>query len=59
MTDENRRVYTIADIMETLEIGRKSATALVNRNLFRSVHIGSHIRIYKKSFDRWLRQAQS
>lgn len=57
MSQEMRRVYTIEDIMGILEIGRKSAYDLVHRNVFRSVYIGSHIRISKRSFDLWLAQS--
>lgn len=51
---ENKRVYSVQEIMDILEIGRTAAYDLVKRNLFRSVQIGSHIRISKKSFDEWL-----
>lgn len=50
----DKRVYSVQEIMSILEIGKSAAYDLVKRKLFRSVQIGSHIRISKKSFDEWL-----
>lgn len=49
-----KRVYRVYEIQEILGIGERTAYTLVSRNYFRSVRIGDHIRISKKSFDRWL-----
>ena len=50
----DKRTYTVDEIQDILEISRSSASNLVKKNLFRSVRIGGHIRISKKSFDEWL-----
>ena len=52
----NRKVYTVPEIQDILDIGQNTAYTLVRRKLFHSVQIGDHIRISKKSFDRWLKQ---
>ena len=49
-----RRTYTVDEIAEILDIGRTSAYKLVKQNLFKSVRIGTTIRISKKSFEEWL-----
>lgn len=54
MSDVEKRTYTVEDIAKILNIGRTSAYNLVKEGHFKSVHIGSTIRISKKSFDRWL-----
>ena len=42
-----RRTYTVDEIAEILDIGRTSAYKLVKQNLFKSVRIGTTIRIQK------------
>lgn len=54
MNMSDKRVYTVQEIMDILDICRTTAYELVKKNLFHSVMIGSHIRISKKSFDEWL-----
>ena len=49
-----KRTYTVDEIQDILDISRSSAYNLVKKDLFRSVRIGGHIRISKKSFDEWL-----
>ncbi len=49
-----RRTYTVDEIAEILDIGRTSAYKLVKQNLFKSVRIGTTIRISKKSFEEWM-----
>lgn len=49
-----RRTYTVDEIAEILDIGRTSAYNLVKQNLFKSVRIGTTIRISKKSFEEWM-----
>ena len=53
---EEKRVYRVYEIQEILGIGQNTADTLVRKKLFRSVQIGDHIRVSKKSFDRWLEQ---
>ena len=49
-----KRTYTIPEIQDILGISPPTAYALVKKNYFRTVHVGRHIRISKKSFDEWL-----
>ena len=51
----DKRVYTVSEIQEILEIGRAAAYNLVKQGLFHSVHVGGHIRVSKNSFDNWFR----
>jgi excisionase family DNA binding protein len=50
----DKRTYQVEEIAELLGIGRSSAYELVKQGLFRTVKIGTAIRISKKSFDDWL-----
>lgn len=50
----NSRTYKVDDIAEILNIGRTSAYNLVKEGHFKTVRIGTAIRISKKSFDDWL-----
>lgn len=49
-----KRTYSVDEIQDILSIGRTAAYNLVKENQFRSVRVGGHIRISKKSFDEWL-----
>ena len=51
---DGKRSYTVEEIQTILDIGRATAYRLIKRDCFRSVRIGGHIRISKKSFDEWL-----
>jgi excisionase family DNA binding protein len=51
-----RRTYRVEDIADILGISRTSAYALVQEGHFRSVRIGTAIRISQRSFDAWLDQ---
>lgn len=48
------KTYRVEDIAEMLDIGRSSAYELVKQGHFKTVRIGTAIRISKKSFDEWL-----
>ena len=50
------RAYTVEEIAAILHIGRSSAYTLVKKGYFKSVRIGTAIRISRKSFDEWLDQ---
>ena len=50
----SKRTYRVEEIAEILSIGRSSAYELVKQGHFKTVKIGSAIRISKKSFDDWL-----
>ncbi|MDD3231560.1 MAG: helix-turn-helix domain-containing protein [Oscillospiraceae bacterium] len=49
-----KRTYTVDEIQDILGISRPTAYNLVKQNEFRSIRVGGHIRISKKSFDEWL-----
>ena len=48
------RTYTVEDVAAMLNIGRTSAYTLVKEGHFKTVRIGTAIRISKKSFDEWV-----
>ena len=48
------RTYTVSDVARILGVSTKAVYRLIPENLFRSVRIGSAIRISKRSFDHWL-----
>ena len=52
------RTYTVEDIAAMLNIGRTSAYTLVKVGHFKTVRIGTEIRISKKSFDEWLEELE-
>ena len=52
--DNEKRAYSVDDIMAILDISRSSAYILIKKNLCRSVKIGNQLRISKASFDEWL-----
>ena len=47
-------VYTVADIMEKLNIGKNTAYELIKQNDFPVIKIKSTYRVPKKSFDEWI-----
>ena len=49
-----KRVYSVDEIAEILNISKGSAYELIREGLFNTVRIGSAIRVSKKSFDEWL-----
>lgn len=49
-----QRTYKVDDIADILGIGRSSAYNLVKEGHFKTVRIGTSIRVSKKSFDEWL-----
>mgnify|MGYP005808762799 CR=1 FL=1 len=50
----DKRVYRVDEIAEILGISNSSAYELVKKGHFKTVRIGTAIRISKKSFDEWL-----
>jgi excisionase family DNA binding protein len=54
-----KRVYSVDEIAEILDISKNSAYDLIKEGLFNIVRIGSAIRISKKSFDEWLDNLKS
>lgn len=51
--DYDKRVYTVNEVMEILDISKSGVYNLVERGLFRCVRAAGCIRISKKSFDAW------
>ncbi len=49
-----QRTYKVEDVADILGIGRSSAYNLVKEGHFKTVRIGTSIRVSKKSFDEWL-----
>ena len=54
-----KRTYTVGEIRAILGIGKTSAYKLVHSGLFRTVKVGSAIRVSKDSFDTWLDRQNS
>lgn len=50
-----KRTYTVQEIMKILDIGKNAAYQLVKEQKFKSMRIGTSIRISKDSFDEWLK----
>ena len=55
-SSSTNKTYRVDDIARILDIGRSSAYNLVREGHFRTVRIGTAIRISKKSFDEWLEE---
>ena len=53
------KTYRVGDIARIFGIGRSSAYNLVKAGYFRTIRIGSSIRISRKSFDEWLEQKEA
>ena len=53
-SEEEKRVYTVEEIIDILGVSKTTAYNLVNSGAFRCVKVGGHYRISKKSFDKWL-----
>ena len=49
-----KRTYRVEEIARILDISKSSAYDLVRQGVFKTVKIGSAIRISKQSFDDWL-----
>jgi excisionase family DNA binding protein len=52
----NKRVYSVEEIAEILDVGMGAAYNLCKQNVFHWVRVGTNIRISKPSFDAWLGQ---
>ncbi len=49
-----KRSYSVAEAAEILGVSKRSIYNLCSSNAFKTVRIGSKLRISKKSFDDWL-----
>lgn len=50
----DKRSYSVAEAAEILGVSKRSIYNLCSQDAFKSVRIGSKLRISKKSFDEWL-----
>lgn len=55
-SEQDKRTYTVGEIQNILGVSQPTAYGLVRKNYFRTVKVGRHIRISKRSFDEWLDQ---
>lgn len=49
-----KRTYTVKEIADILGIGKTAAYKLVHTGVFKTVQIGTTIRVSQQSFDDWL-----
>lgn len=49
-----KRSYSVAEAAEILGVSKRSVYNLCSQNVFKSVRVGTKLRISKKSFDDWL-----
>ena len=49
-----KRTYRVSEIADILGISNATAYRLIKEGHFRTVRIGSSIRVSKQSFDEWL-----
>lgn len=49
-----KRTYTVKEIADILGIGKTAAYKLVHTGVFKTVQIGTTIRVSRQSFDEWL-----
>ena len=50
----SKRIYSVEEIAEILNISKSSAYVLIRQGTFKTVRIGTAIRVSKTSFDTWL-----
>ncbi len=50
----DKRSYSVPEVAEILGVSKRSVYNLCSQDAFKSVRIGSKLRISKKSFDEWL-----
>ena len=52
--DSEKRSYSVEEAARILGVSKRTAYKLCSQELFKSVRIGTKLRISKKSFDEWL-----
>lgn len=52
--DSDKRTYSVAEAAQILGVSKKSVYNLCGKDVFKTVRIGSSLRISKRSFDEWL-----
>ncbi len=50
----DKRSYSVTEAADILGVSKRSVYNLCSQNAFKSVRIGTKLRISKKSFDEWL-----
>ncbi len=53
-SQSDKRTYTVKEIADILGIGKTAAYKLVHTGVFKTVQIGTTIRVSRQSFDDWL-----
>lgn len=53
-TEKEKRSYSVSEAAEILGVSKRSIYNLCARGAFKSVRIGTKLRISRKSFDEWL-----
>lgn len=53
-SDNDKRSYSVAEAASILGVSKRSVYNLCSQGAFKSVRIGTKLRISKKSFDEWL-----
>lgn len=49
-----KRSYSVTEVADLLGVSKRSIYNLCSQGVFKSVRIGTRLRISKKSFDDWL-----
>ncbi len=52
--ESEKRIYSVQEIADILQISKSMAYALCKDAPFKTVKIGKYVRISKPSFDHWL-----
>lgn len=52
--DADKRIYSVQEIADILQISKSMAYALCKNAPFKTVKVGKYVRISKSSFDAWL-----
>ena len=56
--EQNKRVYTVTEVMDMLDVCKCTAYRLMKSGKFRVIKVGSSIRVSKESFDKWLNEQE-
>ena len=55
---DDKRVYTVNEVAAILRVSRTSAYRFIKTGQFKSIYVGTMLRISKESFDEWLQENQ-
>ena len=53
---DDKRVYTVNEVAAILRVSRTSAYRFIKSGQFKSIYVGTLLRISKDSFDAWLEE---